>query len=150
MRSVAIGSPVQPGAQYWPAALAGGARSAHAVEADEEACRALIAARRSGLSVERRDLTRRPLVAAELGRFDLAILDPPRAGAAAQARELVASAIPRIVYASCDPESFARDTRILVDGGYVLERLQPVDQFLWSAEVELAARFSRTGGRRRA
>ncbi len=132
------------------AAADAGARVVHAVEADEAACRALAATRRQGVSVERRDLARRPLTAAELARFDLVILDPPRAGAEAQARELAAAAVPRIAYVSCDPESFARDARVLADGGYTLEGLQPVDQFLWSAEIELAARFTRSTTRRRA
>ena len=132
------------------AALSAGARSVHAVEAVAEACGALAATRRPGLSVERRDLARRPLSAAELDRFDLAILDPPRAGAAAQAAELARSKVPRIVYASCDPESFARDARVLVDGGYALGRVQPVDQFLWSAEIELVARLTRPRRRGRA
>jgi 23S rRNA (uracil1939-C5)-methyltransferase len=132
------------------AALAAGARSVHAVESDPAAATALAAAHRPGLSVETRDLARRPLLPAELARFDLVILDPPRAGAAPQARELVASTVPRVAYAACDPESFARDARTLVGGGYVLERVQPVDQFLWSAEVELIAAFARPGRRRRA
>lgn len=132
------------------AALAAGARSVHAIEGEAAACLTLAATHRSGLSTERRDLARRPLAAAELARFDLAVLDPPRSGAVDQARELAGSAIGRIAYASCDPESFARDARILVDGGYVLEHVQPIDQFLWSAEVELVSRFARTGRRRRA
>ena len=90
------------------------------------------------------------MLAAELSRFDVAILDPPRAGAELQIRELAASTVPRIVYASCDPESFARDARTLVDAGYVLQQVQPIDQFLWSAEVELIAAFTRPERRRRA
>ena len=132
------------------AALAAGARSVQAVEAVAEACAALAATRRPGLSVARRDLARRPLLGAELEGIDLAVLDPPRAGAAAQAGGLAVSKVRRIVYASCDPESFARDARTLVDGGYVLGRVQPVDQFLWSAEVELVATFGRPTGRGRA
>lgn len=131
------------------AALAAGARSVHAVEIAPAACAALSAARARSVTVEPRDLAARPLLAAELARFDLAILDPPRAGAAAQARELAASTVPRLAYLSCDPESFARDARLLVDGGYELGRVQPVDQFLWSAEVELAATFTRPAARRR-
>ncbi|HMR32098.1 MAG TPA: RsmD family RNA methyltransferase [Geminicoccaceae bacterium] len=132
------------------AALAAGARSVQAVEAAEDACAALAAARRPGLSVERRDLARRPLLAAELKRFDVAVLDPPRAGAVAQTLELARSEVPRIVYASCDPESFARDARLLVEGGYLARTVQPVDQFLWSAEVELVATFHRPLRRGRA
>jgi 23S rRNA (uracil1939-C5)-methyltransferase len=92
---------------------------------------------------ERRDLFRNPLSAKELDAFDAAVLDPPRAGAAAQVAELARSAVPRIVYASCDPGSFARDARVLQDGGYRLERLLPIDQFLWSPHLELIALFTR-------
>lgn len=95
----------------------------------------------------RRDLARDPLRPAELAAFDAVLLDPPRAGAAAQCAMLVQSAVPRLVYASCDPGSFARDARTLATGGFRLEALQPVDQFLWSAEVELVALFLREGPR---
>ena len=91
----------------------------------------------------RRDLFRNPLAAGDLAVFDAVLLDPPRAGAAAQAAELARSTVPRIVYASCDPGSFARDARTLQDGGYRLEKLMPIDQFLWSAHVELIALFTR-------
>ena len=103
------------------------------------------AARRLGgrVTVERRDLFRNPLTAAELDGFDAVLLDPPRAGAAAQSAELARSKVPRVVYASCDPGSFARDARTLQDGGYRLEKLLPIDQFLWSAHVELIALFAR-------
>jgi len=95
------------------------------------------------LTAVRRDLFRNPLMAAELDAFDAAVLDPPRAGAAAQSVELARSKVPRIVYGSCDPGSFARDARTLQDGGYRLEKLMPVDQFLWSPHVELIALFAR-------
>ena len=71
------------------------------------------------------------------------MLDPPRVGAVEQVRELAAAAAPCIVYASCSPESFARDARLLVDGGYMLRELRPIDQFRYAAEVELIARFER-------
>jgi 23S rRNA (uracil1939-C5)-methyltransferase len=71
------------------------------------------------------------------------VLDPPRAGAVAQATELVKSKIRRIVYVSCNPQSFARDARILVDGGYRMGTVIPVDQFLWSSHIELVAAFTR-------
>ena len=74
---------------------------------------------------------------------DLVVLDPPRAGAAAQVAELARSKVEKIVYASCDPGSFARDARALQDGGYRLEKLMPIDQFLWSAHVELIALLTR-------
>ncbi|MFZ5781541.1 MAG: class I SAM-dependent RNA methyltransferase [Pseudomonadota bacterium] len=104
------------------------------------------AARRQGAGramAQRRDLFRNPLTAAELSAFDAVVLDPPRAGAAAQSAEIATSKVSRVVYASCDPGSFARDARILLDGGYRLEKLRPIDQFLWSSHVELIALFSR-------
>ena len=79
----------------------------------------------------------------ELGAFDAVLLDPPRAGAAAQCAELACSKVPRVAYASCDPGTFARDARTLHEGGYRLEKLLPIDQFLWSAHVELIALFAR-------
>ncbi|HYR65269.1 MAG TPA: RNA methyltransferase, partial [Reyranella sp.] len=95
------------------------------------------------VTVERRDLFRNPLTAAELDAFDAVVLDPPRAGAAAQSAELARAKVARVVYASCDPGSFARDARTLQEGGYRLEKLLPIDQFLWSAHVELIALFVR-------
>ena len=93
--------------------------------------------------IERRDLFRNPLAAAELNGFDAVLLDPPRAGAAAQSAELAHSKVARVVYASCDPGSFARDAQSLQEGGYRLEKLLPIDQFLWSAHVELIALLAR-------
>jgi len=84
-----------------------------------------------------RDLFRRPLVASELKVFDAVVFDPPRQGAEAQARELAASTVKTIVAVSCDPATFARDVRILVDGGYKLIGVTPVDQFRWSHHVEV-------------
>jgi 23S rRNA (uracil1939-C5)-methyltransferase len=95
------------------------------------------------LSTETRDLARRPLVGAELDAFDAVVFDPPRAGARRQAEALARSSVPRVIAVSCDPASFARDARALVDGGYRLETVVPIDQFLWSAQVELVAVFSR-------
>ena len=115
-------------------------------ESDKPAVAAAEAAsRRLGgrMTVERRDLFRNPLTAADLNGFDAVLLDPPRAGAAAQSGELARSKVARVVYASCDPGSFARDARTLQDGGYRLEKLLPIDQFLWSAHVELIALFAR-------
>jgi 23S rRNA (uracil1939-C5)-methyltransferase len=97
------------------------------------------------VSAEARDLFRRPLLRQELDGFDMAVLDPPRAGAAAQARELAASSVPVIAYASCSAASFARDAATLVAGGYALERVTPVDQFRYSAHVELVGVFRRAG-----
>jgi len=95
------------------------------------------------IETETRDLFRRPLIATELKRQDCVVFDPPRQGAEAQARALAASAVPVIVAVSCNPMTFARDARILVDGGYRLERVTPVDQFRYSFHVELVARFAR-------
>ena len=83
-----------------------------------------------------RDLFRRPLVASELKVFDAVVFDPPRQGAEAQARELAKSSVKTVVAVSCDPATFARDVRILVEGGYRLEGVTPVDQFRWSHHVE--------------
>jgi 23S rRNA (uracil1939-C5)-methyltransferase len=115
-------------------------------ESDRQAVAAVAAAaRRLGGKVtsERRDLFRNPLTAAELDAFDAVLLDPPRAGAAAQSAELARAKVPRVVYGSCDPGSFARDARTMQDGGYRLEKLLPIDQFLWSPHVELIALFTR-------
>ena len=95
------------------------------------------------VDAEARDLFRRPLLGPELKGLDAVVIDPPRAGAKAQSEALAASAIPRIAAVSCNPETFARDARILVDGGYSLDWVLPVDQFRWSAHTELAAAFSK-------
>lgn len=104
------------------------------------------AARAPGLRrVERlhRDLFRRPLTPQELSGFDAVIFDPPRAGAKAQAAALADSDTPRVVAISCNPDTFARDARLLAGGGYRLSELRPVGQFLWSHHLELAALFVR-------
>jgi 23S rRNA (uracil1939-C5)-methyltransferase len=90
-----------------------------------------------------RDLFRRPFVGPELAPFDCVVFDPPRQGAEAQARELARSKVPLIVAVSCNPITFARDTRILVDGGYWLAAVTPVDQFRYSPHVEIVARLER-------
>ncbi|TVV70389.1 class I SAM-dependent RNA methyltransferase [Sphingomonas solaris] len=95
------------------------------------------------LLVEHRDLFRRPLDGKELARFDAIVLDPPRAGAREQVDLLSASAVPRIVYVSCNPGTFARDARALIVAGYRIERVTPVGQFRWSTHVELVAAFTR-------
>jgi 23S rRNA (uracil1939-C5)-methyltransferase len=69
------------------------------------------------------------------------IFDPPRGGAGAQAKQLARVRVPTVVALSCNPATFARDARLLLDGGYRLERVRPIDQFVWSAHVELAAVF---------
>lgn len=90
-----------------------------------------------------RDLFRRPLISNELTGLEAVVIDPPRAGAAAQMAELANAGPPRIAALSCNPATFARDARTLIDGGYRLDWVLPVDQFLWSPHVELAAQFSR-------
>jgi len=129
--------------------LAAGAE-VHAVEGDREMIAALDLAVRHAqglrrLTVEARDLFRRPLDAEELRGFSGAVIDPPRAGAEAQTVCLAQSAIPVIAAASCNPVTFARDARLLVAGGYILNWVQVVDQFRWSTHVEMVARFSREG-----
>ncbi len=104
------------------------------------------AAKVSGLkpvTAEGRDLFRRPLVPQELKRFDAVVFDPPRQGAEAQARQLVASRVPLVVAVSCNPATLARDARILADGGFRLIEVTPVDQFRHSAHVETVAKFER-------
>ncbi|MGA1209573.1 MAG: class I SAM-dependent RNA methyltransferase [Gemmobacter sp.] len=91
------------------------------------------------VTAEARDLFRRPLLAAELARFDAVVIDPPRAGAEAQTVEIARARVPVVAMVSCNPASFARDARILTAAGYRLGPVQPVDQFRWSAHVELVA-----------
>lgn len=93
--------------------------------------------------VDHRDLFRRPLDEKELNRFEALVLDPPRAGAKEQMALIARSLTPRIAYVSCNPSTFARDAKMLMDGGYGLDWVQPVGQFRWSTHVELAAAFSR-------
>jgi 23S rRNA (uracil1939-C5)-methyltransferase len=93
--------------------------------------------------VDHRDLYRRPLDRTELNRFDTVILDPPRAGAENQIAELARSSVRRIGYVSCNPATFARDAAKLIQGGYLLDWIEPVGQFRWSTHVELAACFTR-------
>jgi 23S rRNA (uracil1939-C5)-methyltransferase len=95
------------------------------------------------ITVETRDLFRRPLEAEELKGLTGVVIDPPRAGAEAQAERLAASAVPVIAMVSCNPVTFARDARLLTAGGYRLDWVQVVDQFRWSVHVELVARFTK-------
>jgi len=90
-----------------------------------------------------RDLMRDPLSPLELNRFDAVLFDPPRAGALAQANALAGSRVPKVIAVSCHPESFARDTRRLLEGGYSLKRVIPIDQFVYSAHTELVAELTR-------
>ncbi|HEY1940914.1 MAG TPA: RNA methyltransferase [Roseiarcus sp.] len=125
-----------------------------AVDADADAIAALKrgAGETPGLKAvkaERRDLFHRPLGAPELDAFDGVVFDPPRAGAQAQAQALAASRVPVVVAISCNAESFARDARILVEGGYVLGEVTPLDQFRFSPHVEILATFRRPPAKRR-
>jgi len=122
----------------------------HAVEGDEAAAASLksAAARLQGrkpVSIECRDLFRRPLLASELKAFDAIVLDPPFQGAREQCAELARLPKGRIAYVSCNPSSFARDAALLVKSGWRLEAVTPIDQFLWSRQVELVAGFTRAG-----
>jgi 23S rRNA (uracil1939-C5)-methyltransferase len=93
------------------------------------------------VTFETRDLFRRPLHMSELLKTDAVVFDPPRAGAAAQVEMLAQSSVPKIIGVSCNPATFARDARTLIDGGYKLIRVTPVDQFLWSPHIELVGVF---------
>lgn len=95
------------------------------------------------VEAQARDLFRRPFMANELKVFDAVVFDPPRQGAEAQARELAKSNVPVVVAVSCDAATFARDARILIDGGYKLARVTAVDQFRYSFHVEMVGKFER-------
>ncbi|MGA2895341.1 MAG: RNA methyltransferase [Xanthobacteraceae bacterium] len=100
-------------------------------------------ARLKPVTAERRDLFKNPLLTAELDRFDAVVFDPPRQGADAQSRALAASRVPLIVAVSCNPGTFARDIRHLIDGGYRLTAVTPVDQFRYTEHVEIVARLEK-------
>ena len=95
------------------------------------------------ITAEARDLVRRPVLAPELKKIEAVVFDPPRAGALEQTRELAISKVGKVVAVSCNPATFARDARVLVDAGFTLDRVHPIDQFLWSPHVELVGVFSR-------
>jgi len=118
-----------------------------AADVDEAAVAALRAAARAPrlkpVTPARRDLFRRPLLAHELAGLDAVVFDPPRQGAEAQARALAAAAVPLVVAVSCNAATFARDAKILLAGGFRLAAVTPVDQFRYSAHVEIVARFIR-------
>ncbi|TAV72536.1 class I SAM-dependent RNA methyltransferase [Rhizobium leguminosarum] len=116
----------------------------HAVEAEAKALAALDHAARNtqGLkpvTVEKRDLFRRPLMTQEFKPYDVVVFDPPRAGAEFQCQELARSAVKKIVAVSCNPLTLARDLAILVEGGYRITQVTPIDQFLWTSHVEVVA-----------
>lgn len=125
----------------------------HAVEGDAPALAALDRGFRfaSGLkrvTVERRDLERRPVTFKELNAFDGIVLDPPRAGAEDQCKQIARSDVPLVAAVSCNPATLARDLRILIDGGYALKSVTPIDQFLWSPHVEAVALLEKPKKRR--
>jgi 23S rRNA (uracil1939-C5)-methyltransferase len=121
----------------------------HAVEGDAWMLDALQAAARTlpaqatptgnAITAQRRDLWRDPPTPDELSAFDAVVFDPPRAGAQPVAKTLAQSSVPAVVAVSCNPATFGRDLRILVDGGYSVDRVTPIDQFPWSAHVEAVA-----------
>jgi 23S rRNA (uracil1939-C5)-methyltransferase len=120
----------------------------HAIDSDAAALAALAkAAGAAGLrpvSIDARDLFRRPLSQADLARFDALVFDPPRAGAELQARAIAGSSIPSVVAVSCNAQTFARDAAILCAGGYALERVLPVDQFRHSPHIEIVGAFRKS------
>ncbi|MBQ1541422.1 RNA methyltransferase [Caulobacter sp. CCUG 60055] len=120
----------------------------YAADSAAPAVRALTAALATApglksITAEARDLVRRPVLASELKKIDAVVFDPPRAGALEQAGEIGRSTAQRVVGVSCNPATFARDARILTDAGFRLDRVAPVDQFLWSPHIELVGVFSR-------
>jgi 23S rRNA (uracil1939-C5)-methyltransferase len=120
----------------------------HAVESERESLDALhngfrFARGLKTVTTEKRDLMRRPVTSGELAKFDGLVFDPPRAGAEAQAHQIAKSDVPLVAAVSCNPGTLARDLRILIDGGYKLERVTPLDQFLWSPHVEAVALLSK-------
>ena len=127
-------------------ALAGQGSKVLAVEAardPHQACKA--AAGRAQLPIHslHRDLFRNPLLPDELDRFAALVLDPPRAGARDQVERIAQSMVAKVVYFSCNPSSWARDAKLLIEGGYRLKELRPIGQFRWSTHVELASLFVR-------
>jgi 23S rRNA (uracil1939-C5)-methyltransferase len=117
----------------------------HAVEGDRHSAAALAAAAHevSRMTVEHRDLARDPILPEALAGYAAAVFDPPRAGAFAQAAALAASPLDTVVAVSCNPATFARDAVPLIAGGFRLERLIPVDQFVWTPHLEIVAVFRR-------
>ncbi len=125
----------------------------HAVEGDAAALAALdrgfrFARGLKKVGVEKRDLFRRPLTFRELAAFEGVVFDPPRAGAEDQARQIARSEVPYVAAVSCNPVTLARDLRILLDGGYSLKSVTPIDQFLWSPHVEAVALLEKPRRRR--
>jgi 23S rRNA (uracil1939-C5)-methyltransferase len=120
----------------------------HAIDLDKPAIASMLQAMRfttglKPLTAESRDLFDNPMVPAELNEYDAVVFDPPRAGAEAQARNLAKSKVKRVIAVACDVTSFARDAAILTRGGYKLEKVTPVDQFKYTAHVEIVGVFKR-------
>ncbi len=120
----------------------------HAVERDAAALAALWTAARQAdlagrITVTAQDLARAPVLAEDLDGGDCVVFDPPRAGAREQAAEIARSNLPAAIAISCNPKTFSRDARILVDGGFTLVEVTPVDQFPWTGHLELVASFRR-------
>ena len=120
----------------------------HAVDSASAALDVLVAATGAAgfsgrITAETRDLSERPMMAAELATYHAVVFDPPRAGATAVARQLADSKVPVIVAVSCNPATFSRDAATLIEGGYRLTRITPVDQFVFTGHVELVAGFVR-------
>jgi 23S rRNA (uracil1939-C5)-methyltransferase len=120
----------------------------HAIEGDAAAVASIDRGRRGlqgfkAITVEQRDLFRRPLILNDLKAYDAVIFDPPRAGAEDQSKMLAKSKVKKIAAVSCNPATLARDLRILMDGGYALKSVTPYDQFLWSPHVEAVALLER-------
>ncbi len=119
-----------------------------AADSSAPAIKALLTAQSTAPSLKAidayaRDLARRPMLSAEMAKMDAVVFDPPRAGALEQSQQIATSKVGKVVGGSCNPQTFARDARVLTDAGFTLERVLPVDQFLWSPHVELVGVFSR-------
>jgi 23S rRNA (uracil1939-C5)-methyltransferase len=120
-----------------------------AVEADEEMLAALKAAADGAggalkqVTTLRRDLLRTPLASLEMKKFDGAVIDPPRSGARLQAEQIARAPVRKLAYVSCDPASFARDIKVLIEHGFTITRVTPVDQFRWSPHIELVGALER-------
>lgn len=119
-----------------------------AVDSDRNAINALVSGANAAkglkpIETKVRNLFQDPLGPRELDGFDAVVFDPPRAGALGQCERLARSKVPTVVAVSCNPATLARDARVLVDGGYVLESVMPIDQFVYAAHVEAVAVFRR-------
>ncbi|NOZ67430.1 MAG: class I SAM-dependent RNA methyltransferase [Alphaproteobacteria bacterium] len=125
-----------------------GRHAVHAVEGDQHMTMALQQSSHQmgkirNLTTEVRDLFLRPLLPHELNKFDAVIIDPPRAGARDQIQEIALSEVANLVMVSCNPATFARDARTLVDAGFIMGDILPVDQFLYSSHLEIVSTFRR-------